>query len=50
MAWSFVKNILQEIEARTLASFQKALKYALEKITENKLLGWFQHAGYRSTL
>ncbi len=49
MAWSFVKNILQEIEARTLASFQKALKYALEKITENKLLGWFQHAGYRST-
>ena len=50
MAWSFVKNILQEMEARTITAFQKTLKYALENITPDKLLAWYQHAGYQSTL
>lgn len=49
MVWSFVKNILREMEARTLKAFQKSLKFALEEISTAKLTGWYDHAGYRST-
>ncbi len=50
MGWSFVKNILCEMEARTLRSSQKALKFALGQISAKQLMAWFQHAGYQSTL
>lgn len=49
MAWSFIKNILREMEARTLKTFHKALKFALGEISAKQLMGWFHHAGYRST-
>ena len=49
MVWSFVKNILREMEARTVKAFQKALKFALGEITQENLIGWYNHTGYRST-
>ena len=49
MAWSFAKAIVRKLEPRTMQQFQTAMRQALGKITEDKLVGWFEHAGYRST-
>lgn len=49
MLWSFVKNILRQMEVRTMKTFQSVLKFALGQITSEKLFGWYKHAGYRST-
>lgn len=49
MTWSFAKAIVRKLEPRTMQQFQTAMKQALGKITEDKLVGWFEHAGYRST-
>ena len=49
LTWSFVKKIIKELEPRNMKQFAKSLKLALEQINPQKLVGWFAHAGYRST-
>lgn len=44
--WSKVKESLRSAGARTFPSLQKALKRALDQITESDIKGWFQHCGY----
>jgi transposase len=44
--WSKVKESLRSAGARTFLSLQKALKRALDQITESDIKGWFQHCGY----
>lgn len=44
--WSKVKESLRSTGARTFPSLQKALKKALDQITEADIKGWFQHCGY----
>jgi transposase len=50
MMWSFIKNIIRQIEPRTIVQFQAAIKKAFLAVTKEKLKAWFEHAGYRSTL
>ncbi len=44
--WSKVKIYLRKCQARSLDSFQNAIKSAFQAVTQNDLLGWFKHAGY----
>lgn len=44
--WSKIKWILRKLSARTIATFQKAIKKAYESINQSDLSGWFRHAGY----
>ncbi|MFZ0256328.1 MAG: transposase [Gammaproteobacteria bacterium] len=46
VCWSKVKQSLRSAGARSFQSLQKALKKALEAITEHDIKGWFQHCGY----
>jgi hypothetical protein len=43
---SKVKRSLRSAGALTLQSLQKALKTALQEITDSDIKGWFQHCGY----
>jgi len=49
LAWSFTKGVIKRLEPRSIKQFSKSLKNALEQINAEKLIGWFAHAGYRST-
>lgn len=46
LCWSKVKQSLRSAGALTLQSLQKALKTALQEITDSDIKGWFQHCGY----
>ena len=50
LMWSKIKNALRAAKARTREELERALKAALELITESDCLGWFSHCGYRVTL
>jgi transposase len=46
LCWSKVKELLRSAAARTVDDLQKAIKIALDKITEKDIKGWFKHCGY----
>ena len=50
MMWSKIKIYLKKQAARTLETFQKAIKIAFESITSQDLKGWYKHCGYGSTI
>ena len=45
-AWSKMKSILRKIKARTVDDLKKAVKIALDELTESDTLAWFNHDGY----
>lgn len=47
-AFSKVKNILRKIEARTRKAVVEAMGAALDAVTTTDVLGFFEHAGYRT--
>lgn len=44
--WSKIKGRLRKLSARTVDTFQNAIKFAYESINQFDLKGWFRHAGY----
>ena len=44
--WSKLKNILRREEPRTFNEFKKSIKTAFQAVTENDLIGWYEHCGY----
>jgi transposase len=49
LMWSKIKTALRAAKARTREELERALKSALELITESNCLGWFTHCGYQVT-
>jgi len=45
--WSKIKAALRAAGARTQRGLERAIKQALETITESDALAWFAHCGYR---
>jgi transposase len=45
--WSKIKTALRGIGARTRRRLERAIKRALETITESDALAWFAHCGYK---
>src|SRR5437016_14372855 len=45
--WSKIKTALRAAGARTRRALARAIKQALETITESDALAWFAHCGYR---
>jgi transposase len=45
--WSKVKSRLRALKPRTLPALLDALVEAFSSITQQDILGWFQHCGYR---
>jgi transposase len=45
--WSKLKQALRAAGARTRRKLERAIKRALETITESDALAWFAHCGYR---
>ncbi len=43
--WSKVKEILRAMGARVVPAVYQAMKTALESVTRQDILGWFQHCG-----
>lgn len=44
--WSKIKTILRKQGARTLETFEHAIKVAFKAVSDCDLEGWFSHAGY----
>src|SRR5262249_23600607 len=47
---SKIKHILRSLKARTKRKLYNALAKAIEKVTDQDILGWFKHCGYASSL
>ena len=47
--WSKVKAYLRRVAARSKDSLYSALGEALESVTPQDIVGWFQHAGLCAT-
>jgi transposase len=47
--WSKVKPFLRRVAARSRTSLYEALGQALEHVTAQDIIGWFQHAGLCAT-
>jgi transposase len=45
--WSKMKTALRAMGARTRRKLERAIKRALETITQSDALGWFAHCGYK---
>lgn len=45
LCWSKLKQFLRSCEARTTESLNQAMALAVNYITENDALGWFNHCG-----
>jgi transposase len=45
--WSKIKTALRAIGARTYRALNRAIKQALETISEADALAWFAHCGYK---
>ncbi|MBE9212299.1 transposase [Plectonema cf. radiosum LEGE 06105] len=45
LCWSKLKQFLRSCEARTLESLDQAMTEAVNYITEDDTLGWFNHCG-----
>ena len=46
MLWSKMKAFLRKVKARTYDTLMDAIKLALEHITAEDIIGWFNHDGY----
>jgi len=49
LMWSKIKSAMRAAKARTREELERALKAALELVTESDCLGWFRHCGYQLT-
>ena len=47
LMWSKIKGLMRTAKARTREQLDEALDAALEFITRDDCLGWFEHCGYR---
>jgi transposase len=47
--WSKVKTYLRRVAARSKESVYSALGEALERVTPQDIIGWFEHAGLCAT-
>lgn len=45
--WSKIKQALRTAGARTRRKLERAIKRALETVTESDALAWFAHCGYK---
>jgi transposase len=45
--WSKIKQALRAAGARTRRALERAIKRALETVTESDALAWFAHCGYK---
>jgi transposase len=45
--WSKIKTALRAMGARTRRKLERAIKRALETITQSDALAWFAHCGYK---
>lgn len=45
--WSKVKHLLRKAKARSLDLLRAAVGDAVEAVSQQDLVGWFNHAGYR---
>lgn len=50
LMWSKIKTALRAAKARTREELERALVTALELVTPEDCLGWFQHCGYQVAL
>ena len=50
LMWSKIKTALRAAKARTREALERALVAALELVTSEDCLGWFQHCGYQVAL
>jgi len=48
-AFSKIKNLLRKAAARSKEALVEAIGQALSAVTAEDVLGYFEHAGYRST-
>lgn len=46
-AWSKIKTLLRQLEARCWEDLIDALAYALHAISADDIRGWVRHCGYR---
>jgi len=46
LLWSYMKNVLRRLRARTMDALVPAIETALSSITNDAINGWFQHCGY----
>ena len=46
LMWSKVKAILRKLKARTAETLLNAMNEALEAVTYEDIVGWFEHHGY----
>lgn len=47
LMWSKVKSVLRKLKARTFDKLMETLKLALDSVTYEDIVGWFEHNGYR---
>ena len=50
MMWSKIKDILKKLEPRTMKQYERAIKNAVNEVTQSNIAGWFSHSGYLLTL
>ena len=46
LMWSKVKSVLRKLKPRTFDELMEALKQALDSVTFDDIVGWFNHHGY----
>ena len=44
--WSKIKQTLRSLAAQTFDGLIEAIRIAMEKVSLQDLLGWFNHCGY----
>ena len=49
LMWSKIKAFLRKVKARTIEALIDAIRDALNTITPDDALAWFQHIGYGTT-
>ena len=47
-AFSKLKNILRKVQARTHEALVEAIGIALDAVSHQDALGWFEHCGYHA--
>ncbi|MBF0241965.1 MAG: transposase [Desulfamplus sp.] len=44
--WSKIKQFLKKAKARTKENLEQAISNAMNTITKEDIIGWFEHCGY----
>lgn len=47
MMWSKIKSVLRKYSPRTSKEFKRAIRQAFLSVSQEDLLGWFKHCGYK---